>query len=115
MKFAFFLLLMLSITGCMREQASWPTTRFDSQSWKLSEQGDRYVFVRDLLDRKLLLRKSSAQVHALLGKPSSIDPSKRQLSCLIKIGGSGFDSMYILDVLLDQPNGTVQEVGIRGD
>jgi hypothetical protein len=113
--FTTLLLLIAILLGCSRDVDSWPNTKFDSVEWHASREESRYVFVRDLIDRRLLIGKSEAAVRELLGPPTTVDRTGRQLSYVVREGGTGFDQVYSLDVILDSPAGVVQEVGIRGD
>lgn len=109
------LLLVTMIAACSNEEASWPRTTFEPNQWRAATEENRYVFVHDLIERKLLVGKSESTVQELLGPPTTIDQTGRQLSYVIREGGSGFSQVYSLDVVLSPSTRVVEEVGIRGD
>jgi hypothetical protein len=73
------------------------------------------VFAHDLIERKLLVGKTREEVQGILGRPTTVDNSGRQLSYPIKEGGSSFNQVFTLDLVFDTSNQIVTEVGIRGD
>lgn len=107
-------IVMLTV-ACSVDQASWPNTAFDSAQWRAAPEEKRYIFARDLIDRKLLLGKRESELMELLGPPTTVDQSGRQLSYVIKEGASGFDQVFSLDVVLNSSSRSVEEVAIRGD
>lgn len=46
---------------------------FEQRSWASTPQEERYVFINDLVDKKLLIGKSRAEVISLLGEPRAGD------------------------------------------
>jgi outer membrane protein assembly factor BamE (lipoprotein component of BamABCDE complex) len=102
-------------SGCSTEENSWPRTEFNATQWKASRDTERYVFAHDIIQKRLLEGKTREQVQEILGAPTTVDTSSRQLSYLIKEGGSSFNQVFTLDVILNSSSQTVEEVGIRGD
>jgi hypothetical protein len=104
----------MALVAC-GEVYSWPAEKFDSHRWKQTVEVKRYVFAKDLIDRRLLIGKTRGEVVELLGAPSSENSSPRAMQYLIKSGGVAMDQLFALDVQLGGVRGEVTSVGIRGD
>ena len=109
------ILIFVVAIGCGREQASWSSKEFAAEQWRATPESDRYVFARDLIDRKLLVGKPEQEVKELLGPPSSESEADHRFAYVIKVGGNGFDQVYILDILVDPSSGLVKKAYVRGD
>lgn len=101
------LALLALLTAC-----GWPHDHFDGASWRAAPEGERYRQVNDLISSKILLGRTPTEVTALLGKPDPGADSSMQ-SYVVKIGGSGFDQVFILDIRFGA-SGKVDEALIRG-
>ena len=108
------LLLLVCLCGCNGPER-WPKEPFDAREWANTPDTKRYVFARDLIDRKLLEDKTLTEVTALLGPPSSENPNDHAITYVISSGGIGFDQVFVLDVRVDPDGGQVNSVAIRGD
>jgi len=108
------LLLLVWLCGCNGPER-WPKEPFDAREWAKTPDTKRYVFARDLIDRKLLDGKTPAEVAALLGPPSSENPNAHAITYVIRSGGIGFNQVFVLDVRVDPTGGQVESVAIRGD
>jgi hypothetical protein len=90
----------------------WPRDEFDAAKWRAAPEGERYRQVNDLISSNILLGRNSTEVTALLGKPDPGADSSMQ-SYVVKIGGSGFDQVFILDIRFGT-SGRVEKAFIRG-
>jgi hypothetical protein len=101
------LTLLTLLVGC-----GWPHDHFDAAKWRAAPEGERYRQVNDLISSNRLLGLNSNEVTSLLGKPDpGADPSMQ--SYVVKVGGSGFDQVFILDIRFGN-SGEVEKVFIRG-
>lgn len=66
------LCLSLHLIGC--SSGEHPHRPFDSEGWKSGDDEIRGQMVHDLLERKLLVRKTKKEVIKLLGQPDEEDP-----------------------------------------
>jgi hypothetical protein len=71
--------------------------------------------VTDLTNRHLLIGLNSDEVTRLLGPPGSWSSDHSNCSYLVKIGGPGFNKVYVLDVGFDRTTKKVVSTRIRGD
>jgi hypothetical protein len=108
------LLMLASLLGCNGPDG-WPSEPFDAREWADTPEVKRYVFARDLIDRKLLHGKTPAEVTTLLGPPSSENLPEHAMTYVISSGGIGFNQIFVLDVRFDPAAGRVERVVIRGD
>ena len=92
----------------------WPAKAFSSAEWTKTPHGERYVFVKDIIDRDLLRSKSRSDVEGLLGKPSA-EIEKNRISYLVKIGGRGFKQVFSLEIQFNPATGLVERAFIAGD
>jgi hypothetical protein len=95
---------------------SWPRETFTATEWSRTAEVGRYVFVRDLLDRGLLQGKTLSEVKALLGVPSfdGLKAPDHYITYVVKVGGRGFDQVFILDIRFNASTDKVEEAFIRG-
>jgi hypothetical protein len=118
MRFRFRLLhvlavLILGLLASCSEPTSWPIERFESIKWIQAKEGERYVYARYLVERKLLIGRKRNEVVALLGAPSSEPEGANYLTYVIK-AGSGY--VHILDVKFEGTElKVVKETLIRSD
>lgn len=106
-------IVLLSVSLCACDgPRTWPTEQFDAARWRATPEQERYQFAQDLVSSKRLIGRSKSEVTALLGPPSS-ESELPGLTYVIKVGGSGFDQVFILDIRF--ADGKVNEVLIRGD
>jgi hypothetical protein len=102
------LTLLSLLAGC-----GWPHDHFDGATWRGAPEGERYRQVNDLISSNRLLGLTSNEVTALLGKPDP-DANTSMQSYVVKVGGSGFNQVFILDVRFGT-SGVVEKVFVRGD
>ena len=60
------------LIGC--DLFGWPSTPFDHVVWLRTADASRYVMVRDIVDRQLLVGRTREQVEELLGPPGFGSP-----------------------------------------
>jgi hypothetical protein len=102
-------LALLSLpAGC-----GWPHDHFDGTKWRGTPEAERYRQANDLISSNRLLGLTSNEVTALLGNPDPGANTSMQ-SYVVKVGGSGFNQVFILDVRFDT-SGKVVKVFVRGD
>lgn len=95
-------ILSLALSGlvaCGDQVSSWPSKNFESAQWLQTKEIERYVFVRNLLEKKLLMGLARSQVVALLGPPSSEPEGANYFSYVVK-ADSGV--VHVLDVKLSE-------------
>jgi hypothetical protein len=101
------------LVACGDQTSRWPSTKFDSGKWIQAKESERYIFARDLLDRKLLLGLTKTEVVALLGAPSSEPQGASYFTYVIK---ADTGAVHILDVRLSETEPRiVKEVFVRSD
>jgi hypothetical protein len=110
-KFIIGALLLFAMLGCDGPER-WPKDKFTAATWQSTPEQGRYRFVQDLLGSNALMGQTRAGVINLLGQPSSATEGGN-IAYVVKVGGKGFDQVYILDIRFD--NGTVTEALVRGD
>jgi hypothetical protein len=71
--------------------------------------------VNDLIDRHVLVGLTSDELERVLGPPGSRDPESGDYTYIVKLGGPGFNQVYILDVRFDAATKKVVSVRVRGD
>ena len=71
---ALFLLLYTADYGIIRAK------EFDRTEWQ-TDIGKRYKMVEDVVDTRILIHKSSAEVRQLLGKPTEESPGRLTYYC----------------------------------
>jgi hypothetical protein len=64
-------ILGIVLAGCFLNACAPRPKKFDLKEWKSSNSSSRGAMVQDLIDRRLLLGKTPAQVEDLLGRPDS--------------------------------------------
>src|SRR6267142_6643140 len=79
-----FLLVTVVLGSC-----DTPPRKFDSAEWKAGDATTRGSMAQDLIDRKLLIGKSRAEVEGLLGKPDYPD-ADAHLYKVVTIARCGF-------------------------
>lgn len=107
-----FMLQML--IGCGDASDSWPMTRFDQTKWSQTDEGNRFVFVRNLIEGKKLENLTKQQVLDLLGKPSYDDINGEYVTYVVKTSSG---NVHILDIRFKENRGQkiVAMVGVRTD
>jgi hypothetical protein len=100
------------LVSCSTDPESWPKDPFNEAVWARTTEGERYKVALDLRDRKVLQGKTAEEVKQLLGAPSY--ESKDYITYIVKIGGRGFNEIYLLDIRMNG-SGVVEKVLIRGD
>lgn len=113
-RFCFVIAFLLSgLIACGDQSERWPMHRFDRATWMQAKESERFVFVRDLVDRKTLLGMSKQQVVALLGPASSDQDAEKYLAYIVK-ADSGL--VYLLDIRFSEDaSRVVNKVLIRSD
>lgn len=109
-----FILIFLSLfllLGCDNPK-SWTRDKFDKNIWRQTNENSRYKLVNDLIDSHILDGQTEPQVIELLGPPTSNNTER--ISYIIKLGGGGFDQVYILEILFGE-NLVVENYYVRGD
>jgi len=71
--------------------------------------------VKNLINRNLLVDKSPAEMEQLLDRPSSWGPDREYCAYVVKIGGAGFNKVYILQIDFQPTSKKVASVRVRGD
>lgn len=103
------------VAGCSDQPQKWPRQAFDPATWAKTPEEDRYVFVRDVIDRDLLRGKKLPEVEAMLGAPSFRSDTEHDVTYVVKAGSKGFNQVYVLDVRFDPTTSAVDTVQVRGD
>jgi hypothetical protein len=109
------LILLTAIQASCGYTAFWPSDRFDSARWRSTKQDQRYRMVNDLMNRHLLIGLDRTQVEALLGPAGSWGLGRNYCTYVVKVGGGGFNQVFIVDVGFDEHIGRVATVRVRGD
>jgi hypothetical protein len=104
--------LSLFLLGC--DGHSKDDRQFDSSAWKATAEGERYVFVDSLIERRILIGKKREEVMRELGQSSSVGEEDGRYSYVIQYDGSGYSRVTILDVKFDG-EGRVSQTLIRED
>lgn len=110
-KFILIIVMLFSLCACEGPNA-WPKEEFNSANWNATAERERYKFVRDIVSSKKLIGINRREVVEMLGKPSS-ESDLPNLLYVVKVGGSGFNQVFILDIRF--ANGKVNQVLVRGD
>jgi hypothetical protein len=108
-------LLLIAVMGCSSEQTSWPKKKFVAEEWAKTAESERYPFARDIVESHVLVGKSASEVKQLLGAPSSESEADHYFTYIIKVGGDGFNQVYVLDVKVSPVTGKVESAIVRGD
>ena len=98
---------------CLLAGCGWHHDHFDAAKWRAAPEGERYRQVNDLISSNRLLGLTSNEVMALLGEPDRGANTSMQ-SYVVKVGGSGFNQVFILDVRFSA-SGDAEKVFVRGD
>ena len=88
-----------------------PPRKFDSAEWKAGDATARGSMAQDLIDRKLLIGKSRAEVEGLLGKPDYPD-ADAHLYKVVTIARCGFWECR-LGVVFDHSSSLVTFVAVN--
>lgn len=88
---------------------------FSPDIWKKTEEAQRYLFVDDLLNRRLLIGKNRAEVVEMLGEPSDKPSNNSDVYYIIKLGGDYFVLVRWLEIKFHPGNGLVSDVKIASD
>jgi len=96
-KFIVFIALIASFVLIALKVDFGSKTRFDRASWQSTDIYMRYIYVDDLIKRKILIGKTSSEAELLLGPPSS-----RSTSYLtyVTAKGSGFNVIDFIGISL---------------
>ncbi len=95
----------------------WPLRVFTAAEWKTLVPEERYVFVNDLMSRRVLDGMTRQNVAEVLGEPSFRAPDGRYVTYIVKYVGSGELSMisvYLFHVEFDDA-GRVRSYRVRSD
>jgi hypothetical protein len=111
-------LLALGVSEGVPVSAShkWPDESFSTEAWRRASPDSRYVFYKDVVDRRLLGSHTQAEIIALLGKP---DFKERQsLTYVLKYSsdsrGAQFDALWKLEIPIDN-QGRARPPVLRAD
>jgi hypothetical protein len=112
--FAAFVVIASTLMGCSDEPSNWPKKSFDAARWTASNEKDRFVFVRDLIDRRALIGLQKPEVFTMLGKPSYEDEKGEYITYIVK-ADSG--RLSILDLRFDKfrTPAVVEKAFVRSD
>lgn len=110
---------MVAIFGLMMiacsERGNWPVNAFSAEEWRATQEDKRYVFARDIVQREVLLGRTSVEIYAMLGKPSSVSTDLATWKYLVKAGSRvSFAQVYVIQLSFDS-GGRVCKVVIVGD
>lgn len=101
------------LVACGDQTSNWPSKNFESTKWMQTKEVERYIFTRDLREKKVLLGLTKSEVVALLGVPSSEPEGASYFSYVVK-ADSGV--VHILDVRLSETEPrVVNAVLVRSD
>lgn len=100
--------------GCGENPAAWPTVAFDKAKWATTEDEKRFVFARDLIEKKRLHGMSKQEVIDVLGSPSFADNQSPYVTYVLKVSAG---NLYILDIRFKQRDKglVVEDVFVRAD
>jgi hypothetical protein len=106
--------IVSTLMGCSDEPSNWPKKSFDATKWTASNEKDRFVFVRDLIDRRALIGLQKPEVFTMLGKPSYED---EQGECITYIVKADNGRLSILDLRFDKRRTpvVVEKAFVRSD
>ena len=106
--------IVSTLIGCGDQPSNWPKKSFDATKWTASNEKDRFVFVRDLVESKLLLASSRHEIFQLLGKPSYEASDGSYLTYIVK---AETGSVSLLDIRFEskKPEARVKNVLVRSD
>jgi hypothetical protein len=93
---------------------SWPHERFDARRWRETKDEERYPMAQDLIDRRVLIGLNQPELQQLLGAPGFWGLKHEDCTYVVKLGGSGFDQVFILDVGFDPTTSKVASARVRG-
>jgi hypothetical protein len=94
-------LCILALAGCT-EQSMWPVQEFTAEVWKATPEDKRYVFAKDILNRKVFVGYSRKEVATTLGEASATSPDGSVVQYLIKTGSRvEFSKVYALHLTFD--------------
>ena len=110
-------LLILAVwlmAGCGSDVDKWPRVPFDQKKWMEAKEVNRFVFVKDLIERGGLKGKTVDEIIELLGPPTYKDEKVEYITYVVK-AESG--NLYILDIRFKVEKGksVVELVGVRSD
>ena len=108
-----FIFMMAIAFFCIDDKVWWASSKFDQEAWKSTTEKKRYIYVKDLLRRDLLIGKSEEEVIDMLGQSESAPGAPSSAQYLIKVGGPGLSQIYVLDLRFT--NGKVSRAFVRGD
>jgi hypothetical protein len=108
------MMLMICLQACS-DTNSWPNDQFDSAKWHNTKQDQRYRMVNSLITRKLLIGLTSSEVEQVLGPPDSWGQAHEYCTYVVKVGGTGFNQVFILDLGFDAVSAKVISARVRGD
>jgi hypothetical protein len=115
-KFIFYILCFL-VAGCNSSydiSSNSNTKTFNSTDWKAAKEVDRHVYVNDLLSKNILIGKTKSETIDLLGMPNPYSQAPDKIDYIIKVGGSGFDSVHFLEINFSE-KGVVSSALVRSD
>lgn len=105
---------LLMLVGCGDDPSKWPKRSFDETKWTQTNEKDRFVFVRDLIESKRLLGAPKSEILRLLGKPSYAAENGEYMTYIVKAEAG---NVYILDIRFESAkSGSVaKNVFVRSD
>jgi hypothetical protein len=97
--------------------SDWPQRNFSPEEWSSTPENARYVFVKNLLKRNLLAGKTAPQVEKVLGHPSfdANTEASPYMTYVVKVGGEGFEQVFLLDIRFDPVSHRVIRSFVRAD
>jgi hypothetical protein len=107
-------IIALALIGCGDSFNKWPIVSFNERAWGGAREVERFIFVRDLINKGKLTGISKGEVLRMLGKPSYEDPNGRYVTYIVKIEAG---KLYILDIRFERGRADplVSEVLVRSD
>ena len=100
-KVAIIILFFISFINCEDNKPQ----KFDATKWKTASQEEKGLMASDLVENKILIGKSKAEVLQLIGEPK--DSSDINFSYIIDFG---FMVPFIMDVSFNNNEGNVIKV-----
>jgi hypothetical protein len=109
-----YLLMLHAIIGCDAGNSRWPVEKFERTKWAQTSEKNRFVYVRDLIEKKILLGAPKEKIINLLGTPSYERPDGTYAVYIVR-----YDSglVYVLDLRFQEINKKmfVSKIFIRSD
>lgn len=112
-----FRLLVVFAFGMTVSACGSDKLHYSEDAWKAAPEAERYRFVDDLIDRKLLLEKREAEIERMLGPPSFSADDLSYVTYVVRLGKgqSLFDTITLLDIRFDPSTHRCTKAFVRGN